>query len=121
MAEPGVGDEERRYVRDVQDHALCVYGAGRRLPPAAPEHPQRQPDARDQGTERGVPPAERGAEEDLGLGGDPVRPHADRDDLRHELRAHARAPLALGYPFALGLMLAMCVSLYLLFKRRNWI
>ena len=27
----------------------------------------------------------------------------------------------LGYPFALGLMLATCVTLYLVFKHRSWI
>ena len=27
----------------------------------------------------------------------------------------------LGYPFALGLMLATCATLYLVFKRRSWI
>ena len=27
----------------------------------------------------------------------------------------------LGYPFALGLMVAVCLALYLLFKRRHWI
>jgi magnesium transporter len=26
-----------------------------------------------------------------------------------------------GYPFALGLMVAVCLVLYLLFKRRHWI
>ena len=27
----------------------------------------------------------------------------------------------LGYPFALGLMVATCVTLYLVFKHRSWI
>ncbi len=26
-----------------------------------------------------------------------------------------------GYPFAIGLMGVVCVSLYLIFKRRNWL
>ncbi|WP_268245817.1 CorA family divalent cation transporter [Streptomyces chryseus] len=28
---------------------------------------------------------------------------------------------ALGYPFAVALMGAVCLSLYLIFKRRNWL
>jgi magnesium transporter len=26
-----------------------------------------------------------------------------------------------GYPYAIGLMVAVCVSLYLVFKRRSWL
>ena len=80
-------------------------GAGRWLPRAAAEHPQRPPHARDQGAQRGLDQPERAGAEDLGLGGHPLRPHADRHGLRHELRAHARAPLAPRLPLAIALMI----------------
>ena len=73
MAAPGVDDEERRYLRDVLDHALQARGLRGRLPRAAPEHPQHQPHAGDEGPQRGLLPPERAGQEDLGLGGDPLR------------------------------------------------
>ena len=45
----------------------------------------------------------------------------DRRDLRHELRAHARAGVTLGYPFALAFMVVACLLLYRNFKRRDWL
>ncbi|CAA9468235.1 MAG: Magnesium and cobalt transport protein CorA, partial [uncultured Solirubrobacteraceae bacterium] len=70
-------------------------GAGRRLPRPAREHPQRQPDAGDQGARGGLDRPERGDQEDLRLGGHPLRADAGRNHLRHELPQHARARLAL--------------------------
>ena len=45
-----------RYLRDVHDHSRPHRGPRRRVPHAAPEHPQRPFDARDQGTQRGSQP-----------------------------------------------------------------
>ena len=50
-------------------------------------HPGRAAAERgDAVTDRGQPGAERGGQEDLGVGGDPVRTHPDRHHLRDELR-----------------------------------
>ena len=56
------------------------------------------PERRDAAPHRDQQCPERGGEEDLRLGGDPVRPHADRHDLRDELHQHARARLAVRLP-----------------------
>ena len=48
-------------------------------------------------------------------------PHPDRHHPRHELRHHARAAPAAGYPMAVFLMIAMGVALYQVFKRRRWL
>ena len=93
MRDHDIGAEEKRYLRDVHDHALAHPGASRRLPRAASEHPQRQPHTRDEGVERGGQQAERRGQEDLRLGGDSLRTNDCRDGLRDELRPHARAPL----------------------------
>jgi hypothetical protein len=45
----------------------------------------------------------------------------DRRILRHELPVHARAGSAVGYPFALGLMLVVDVALIIFFRsRKRW-
>ena len=48
--------------------------------------------------ERGQPRPERERQEDLRLGRRVLRADPDRDDLRHELRAHARAARRVGIP-----------------------
>ncbi len=121
MEEPGVDEEERRYLRDVQDHAIRAEEQAGRISGAAAEHPQRPPDAGDEGAQRGLTCPERAGEEDLGLGGDPFRSDLDRDELRHELRPHARAAVEVRLSVGPRLMLLVSVSLYVVFKRRSWI
>ncbi len=97
LRDPGVGDEERRYLRDVQDHALRVQEQVDGSASCSRAVPERQPHARDEGAQRGVDRPERRGEAHLGLGRHPLRADADRDDLRHELPPHAD-PLARGLP-----------------------
>ena len=75
-------------------------GAGRRLPPAADQHPDGERGAGRAAAERGDDPADRGelraeraGQADLLVGGHPVRADPDRLGLRDELRPHARAAL----------------------------
>ena len=67
--------------------------AGRRVPAAAAEraHGERHPgraaaERGDAAADRGQPRPERGGQEDLRMGGHPVRPDPDRHHLRDELR-----------------------------------
>lgn len=66
-------------------------------------------------------PRGRRLQEDLVLGRHFVCSHVGGDDLRDELREHARAGWRFGYPFAILLMAGVCVSLYFIFKRRDWL
>ena len=45
----------------------------------------------------------------------------DRRHLRDELRAHAGAEMAYGYPFVLGVIAAVCGWIYWRFHRNNWL
>ena len=82
----------RRRFRALLQNALTVHAT---LVDAQQNDEMREP-------HRGQPRAERGGQEDLRLGGHPLRPDPDRHHLRHELRLHARAALELGYPMALA-------------------
>jgi magnesium transporter len=46
---------------------------------------------------------------------------ADRQHLRHELRAHAGAEWTWGYPFALVLMVISVAAPFLFFRRKGWL
>ena len=85
------------FFRDVADHAIRVYEQIETLDSAAVER-ARRPHGADLGA------AERRHAQDLGLGRDRRRADRDRRHLRHELRAHARARLAYGYPIVLAVM-----------------
>ena len=85
---PFVTQEAAPFFRDVADHVHPGLG-GHRDPRQPAVHGVRRAPGADQR------PAERGHAEDLGLGGDRRRRHARRRHLRHELRQHARAALAL--------------------------
>ena len=65
--------------------------------------------------------AERGRAQDLRLGGDHHRPDVHRVLLRHELRAHAGAGLAVAYPAVVVLMVAAAFALWVTLKRANWL
>jgi magnesium transporter len=66
-------------------------------------------------------PAERGYEAHLRLGGDRRRSHHDRRNLRHELRPHAELRSPSGYPLVLASMLVICTSMYVFFRKRDWL
>jgi magnesium transporter len=121
MAEPGVGDEERRYLRDVQDHALRV---------------QEQADGFRQLLQNILDVNLTLETKALGEAS-----HAQAEEVKR-ISAWAAILFAptlvgtiygmnfehmpeldwrLGYPFALALMVAVGFGLYLLFKRRTWI
>ena len=121
MAEPGVDDEQRRYLRDVQDHALRV---------------QEQADGFRQLLQNIL---------DVNLTietkalGEASHQQAEEVKRISAWAAILFAPTLVGtvygmnfeyipeldwrfgYPFAIGLMVAVGFGLYLLFKRRNWI
>ena len=85
------------------------------LRPAAHRHPQRPPRADHRA-------AEQRHAEDLRLGRDRRRAHDDRRRLRHELRQHARAAVAVrllhrrwpSWPTA-------CLGLYRAFRKSGWL
>ena len=89
----GVDEELRGYLRDVADHVTQVNERAEGVPAAAARHPDRQRDAGRPAAERGDPRAHRGVDrpgrggqEDLRLGGHPLRAHPGRHRLRDELR-----------------------------------
>ena len=112
----GVDEDLRSYLRDVADHVVQVNERveGFRLllrdilTVNATLVAQRQ-NEEIRRAHRDHDRAGRGGQEDLRLGGHPVRPDADRHGLRDELRPHARAALALGYLLALLLMALVSV------------
>ena len=121
MTEPSVDEEERRYLRDVHDHALRIH---------------EQADSFRQLLQNILNvnlTLETKALSEVS--------NAQNEEVK-KISAWAAILFAptlvgtiygmnfdhmpelhwyLGYPFALALMLAVCVSLYLLFRRRNWI
>ena len=64
---------------------------------------------------------ERGHAEDLGLGRDHRRADGRRGHLRDELRAHARARLALRLPGRAAADRGVCLVLYAKFRRSGWL
>jgi uncharacterized membrane protein YccC len=55
------------------------------------------------------------------VGRDHRRTDSDSWHLRHELRIHARAGMAIRYAVALGIMAVVCSGLWLGFKRPGWL
>jgi len=121
MAEPGVDDEERSYLRDVQDHALRV---------------QEQADGFRQLLQNIL-------SVNLTLETKSLSEvsNAQNEEVK-KISAWAAILFAptlvgtiygmnfdqmpelhwqLGYPYAIALMLGVCIALYILFKRRGWI
>jgi len=121
--EPGIGEEEGRYLRDVQDHAI-----------RAEEHA---------GAFRALALLQNILSVNLTLETKALTEasHAQNEQVKR-ISAWAAILFAptligtiygmnfdhmpelhwsLGYPFALGLMAALSVALYVLFKRRSWI
>ena len=94
IAAPGVEEEEGRYLRDVHDHALRVKEQADGFRELLQNILSVTLTLETKTLERGGQRAERPGQEDLCVGGDPVRALDGRDDLRHELRPHARAALA---------------------------
>ena len=124
----GVDEELRSYLRDVADHVTQVNERVEALPAAAARHPHGQRDAgraaaerRDPRAHRGVDRAGRGGQEDLGLGGHPVRADPGRHRVRDELRRDAGDALAPGLSVRAAADGEVSVVLYVVFKRRDWI
>ena len=121
MTEPRVDEEERRYLRDVHDHALRIH---------------EQADSFRQLLQNilnvNLTLETKALSETSNAQNEEVKKisawaailfaptlvgtiYGMNFDHMPELHWY------LGYPFALALMLAVCVSLYVLFRRRNWI
>ena len=101
FAKYGIDEELQRYLRDVDDHLTQVIERVEEfrqllrdmLTVNATLVAQQQNDEM-RNLAVGEQRPERGSEEDLRVGGHPVRTHADRHRVRDELREHARARLA---------------------------
>ncbi len=121
MSEPDIGDEEQRYLRDVQDHALRVV---------------EQADSFRQLLQNilnvNLTLETKSLSEVSNAQNEEVKKisawaailfaptlvgtiYGMNFEVMPELRWEA------GYPLALALMLAVSLTLYLIFKRRNWI
>ena len=112
---PVIPPEAKAYFRELADHhteareAVAVLRRGADLDPAG------RP-----GTSLGR--RQRGHAQDLRLGGDRRGADDGRWNLRHELRQHARTPLALRLLHRpRSLMLLIMIALYLGFKRNRWL
>jgi Mg2+ and Co2+ transporter CorA len=55
------------------------------------------------------------------LGGHPVRPTLVGTIYGMNFQNMPELHWGFGYPFAIGLMGIVCLSLYLIFKRRDWL
>jgi magnesium transporter len=55
------------------------------------------------------------------VGGDPLRPTLVGTVYGMNFDAMPELGWAFGYPFAVLLMAVVCVSLYFIFKRRDWL
>ena len=121
MGDAGVDDEERRYLRDVQDHALRV---------------QEQADGFRELLQnilnvnltletKALSEASNAQNEEVkkisAWAAILFAPDADRDGLRHELRPHARAALAVRLSVRARADARHVADLYVVFKRRGWI
>ena len=89
----GVTEHLQTYLQDVSDHLTRANTLVLEYRTALLADPRRQCHARRAASERGY-------EEDIRMGGDPLRTDAHRRGVRHELRRHARA--------ALGFRLSRC-------------
>jgi magnesium transporter len=119
--EPGVGDDERRYLRDVQDHALRLEeqadGFRQLLQNILDVNLTLETKALSEASHRQNEEIKKISAWAAILFAPTLIGTIYGMNFRHMPELNWR----LGYPFALGLMLAMCLALYVLFKRRTWI
>jgi magnesium transporter len=119
--EPGVGDDERRYLRDVQDHALRLEeqadGFRQLLQNILDVNLTLETKALSEASHRQNEEIKKISAWAAILFAPTLIGTIYGMNFRHMPELNWR----LGYPFALGLMLAMCLALYVLFKRRIWI
>jgi magnesium transporter len=121
MAEPGVDDEERRYLRDVQDHAVRVQEQGDNFR----ELLQNILNVNLTLETKSLSEVSNAQNEEVKkisawaaiLFAPTLVGTIYGMNFDHMPELH----WYLGYPFALALMAAVCLGLYILFKRRNWI
>jgi magnesium transporter len=120
-AEPGVDDDERRYLRDVQDHALRLEeqadGFRQLLQNILNVNLTLETKALSEASHRQNEELKKISAWAAIL----FAPTLVGTIYGMNFRNMPELQWRLGYPFALGLMLAMCLALYLLFKRRTWI
>jgi magnesium transporter len=121
MSVPGVDDEERRYLRDVQDHALRLQeqadGFRQLLQNILNVNLTLETKALSEASHRQNEEVKKISAWAAILFAPSVvgTIYGMNFDQMPELR------WSFGYPFALGLMGAVCLALYLLFRRRGWI
>jgi magnesium transporter len=121
MADPGVDDEERRYVRNVQDHALRLQehadGFRQLLQNILDVNLTLETKALSEASHKQDEEVKKISAWAAILFAPTLIGTIYGMNFRRMPELHWR----LGYPFALGLMLATCLTLYLVFKRRSWI
>jgi magnesium transporter len=121
MHDDGVDDEERRYLRDVEDHALRVYeqAAGFRelLQNILSVNLTLETKALSETSNAQNEEVKRISAWAAILFAPSMVGTIYGMNFRHMPELGWRY----GYPYALVLMLVTCLALYLLFKRRNWI
>jgi magnesium transporter len=121
MAEPRVDDEERRYLRNVQDHALRLQeqadGFRQLLQNILNVNLTLETKTLSEASHKQNEEVKKISAWAAILFAPSVVGTVYGMNFDHMPELHWR----LGYPFALGLMVAVCLSLYLLFKHRSWI
>jgi magnesium transporter len=121
MDDPGVGEEEGRYVRDVLDHALRlqeqVDGFRQLLQSILNVNLTLETKALSEASIRQNEEIKKISAWAAILFAPSVIGTVYGMNFRHMPELHWR----FGYLFAVGLMVAVSVALYLLFKRRSWI
>jgi magnesium transporter len=121
MMAPGVEDDERSYLRDVQDHALRVHeqadGFRELLENILSVNLTLETKTLSEVSLRQNEEVKKISAWAAILFAPSVVGTIYGMNFDHMPELHWR----LGYPIALGLMVAVCVALYLLFKRRRWI
>jgi magnesium transporter len=121
MAAPAVDDEERRYLRDVQDHALRLQ-----------EHADSLRDLLQNILDVNLTLETKTLSEASNRQNEEVKkisawaailfaPSVVGTIYGMNFNRMPELQWQYGYPFALGLMVAVCSVLYLLFKRSHWI
>jgi magnesium transporter len=121
MADPSVGDEERRYLRDVEDHALRVQeqadGFRELLQNILSVNLTLETKTLTETSNAQNEEVKRISAWAAILFAPSLVGTIYGMNFRHMPELHWR----LGYPFALTLMVCTSVVLYLIFKRRGWI
>jgi magnesium transporter len=121
MAEPGVDDEERSYLRDVQDHALRVQeqadGFRQLLQNILSVNLTLETKSLSEVSNAQSEEVKKISAWAAILFAPTLVGTIYGMNFDHMPELHWQ----LGYPYAIALMLGVCIALYILFKRRGWI